>query len=1079
MVTFAPTVLGALTGVLSIFDDAGTGTQTVALKGTAVTPVSLSPLNLALGSVVIGLTSAVKSSILTNNQTVPLNISGMVISGPFGLNSATTCGTQVPAKGKCSLAVSYSPIAVGKQTGSLTIYDDALNNPSQAVGLSATGVAEKLVSITVTPNPASAPLGTKQQFIATGAYNNLTNKDLTNSVNWSSSQVAVASISNLASSRGLATTVSKGTTTILAQSGTIVGRSAFTVSAPALISIAVTPANPTVAAGLSQQFTASGTYTDGTTSDITAAVTWSSSDTTVATLTSGGKATGGTSGTTTIAANVGSIGGSTILTVGPAVLVSLAVSPANVSIPLGTHQQFTATGTYSDSSTLDLSGSVTWDSSSPSVATISNSPGMQGDATAVSRGLTFITANSGSVHSNAATLTVQQAALSSITISPANPTVNTGDTQQFTATGNYSDGTSGSIGVTWTSATTSVAVIDSNGLAIGDASGSSVITATALSSSVSGTTTLTVNSPDCATNNRLDMKLLVITNGRSEADLPAITGTLDYLHTPYAVFDVTTGPVTQAMLYSACHAFYNGVIVAFLDGSASPPFAGSDSLATFESTFGIRQVNWYVYPSPALGFNWPTGSQEGDSGTFSAASASIFPYVNQSNPLAIDPNAYVFLATGLDGTPLLTDPSGNALALLEQFTDGRQYLSLTFDSNAYMTHNLVLSYGLVNWVTKGLFVGEKHIYFTAQEDDWGIDDHQWLATTPCGTPSDDDSLPQLRIHAADADAFVAWQTSRRADPIFAGFKLYNAFNGYGFTSDAYPNDDLTPWTANPTNSGQFGWINHTFNHTNMDGNSYATDASEITQNIGMAATMGFADFSPASMVTPDISGLNDATFLQAAFDNGVRYLVSDTSQPNTNNNGPGPGFNLPIVNSIQPSITEIPRRANNLFFNAGDPAGWVQEYRCIYAGQAPYDTFDYQQILDNIAQSFVALMLRGDADPEMFHQTNLAAYDGVHSLLGDLLDNTFSQYESFFNLPVRTLDQAQLGTFMLNNQAVHDSAVVSTINNGISRTITISVQHPATIPVTGLSTQGAETYGGQSISHLNLGAGETVTVPAP
>src|SRR5581483_5276076 len=125
-------------------------------------------------------------------------------------------------------------------------------------------------------------------------------------------------------------------------------------------------------------------------------------------------------------------------------------------------------------------------------------------------------------------------------------------------------------------------------------------------------------------------------------------------------------------------------------------------------------------PVPCLGFNWPTGSQEGDSGTFSAASASIFPYVNQSNPLAIDPNAYVFLATGLDGTPLLTDPSGNALALLEQFTDGRQYLSLTFDSNAYMTHNLVLSYGLVNWVTKGLFVGEKHIYFTAQEDDWGI-----------------------------------------------------------------------------------------------------------------------------------------------------------------------------------------------------------------------------------------------------------------------------------------------------------------------------------------------------------------------
>jgi hypothetical protein len=427
----------------------------------------------------------------------------------------------------------------------------------------------------------------------------------------------------------------------------------------------------------------------------------------------------------------------------------------------------------------------------------------------------------------------------------------------------------------------------------------------------------------------------------------------------------------------------------------------------------------------------------------------------------------------------LTDAQGNSLALIKDLGQGQEYLTLTMDSNQFLVHNLVLSYGLVNWLTNGTFVGEKHIYFTPQSDDWGIDDHQWLATTPCGTPSDDSSLPTLRIKAADADALVAWQSIQQSIPLFAHFKLYNAFNGFGFTAGAYPNDDLTPWTAQTYNSNHLGWINHTFDHTNMNGNSYQRDSSEISQNNASAATMGFGEFNTVNMVTPDISGLNDANFLQAAVDNGVKYLVTDASQPSSGNNGPGPGFNLPIINSLQPSIVEIPRRPNNLFFNIGDQGGWVQEYDCIYAGQPPFETFGYQQILDNISQSFVMQMLQGDADPEMFHQTNLSAYDGVHSVFSDLVDDTFTLYQTYFNLPVQSLDEDQLGQFMLNHRDVNNSGLVATLNNGQSRTITFTVQNGATIPVTGLVSAGAENYGGQYISHINLTAGQTVTIPAP
>ncbi|MHB8908957.1 MAG: DUF3443 family protein [Syntrophales bacterium] len=93
-------------------------------------------------------------------------------------------------------------------------------------------------------------------------------------------------------------------------------------------------------------------------------------------------------------------GGST-----PATLRSIAVSPANPSIGVGVTQQFTATGSYSDNSTQNLTTSVNWTSSAPAVASISNAAGASGLATALFAGQTTITATSGGI-AGTATLTV-------------------------------------------------------------------------------------------------------------------------------------------------------------------------------------------------------------------------------------------------------------------------------------------------------------------------------------------------------------------------------------------------------------------------------------------------------------------------------------------------------------------------------------------------------------------------------------------------------------------------------------------------------------------------------------------------
>ena len=83
-------------------------------------------------------------------------------------------------------------------------------------------------------------------------------------------------------------------------------------------------------------------------------------------------------------------------------LVSIAIAPVDTVIGAGRTEQFTATGTYSDGTTQDITKLVTWASATPSVATIAAS----GLATTLSAGTSVITASSGGVTSPGDTLTV-------------------------------------------------------------------------------------------------------------------------------------------------------------------------------------------------------------------------------------------------------------------------------------------------------------------------------------------------------------------------------------------------------------------------------------------------------------------------------------------------------------------------------------------------------------------------------------------------------------------------------------------------------------------------------------------------
>ena len=194
------------------------------------------------------------------------------------------------------------------------------------------------------------------------------------------------------------------------------GTSILTTSPAVLVAIAVTPPVHSLADGECEQFTATGTYSDLTTENLTDNVTWSSSNSATATVSAQGLATGKGTGAVTITATdtASGVPGTAVLTVTPAVLLGITVSPPVDSIGVGQTEQFTATGTYSDLSIENLTTSVTWSSSNSATATVS----VEGLATGKSTGLATIATDPSTEIPGTAALTVTPAVLLGITVTP-------------------------------------------------------------------------------------------------------------------------------------------------------------------------------------------------------------------------------------------------------------------------------------------------------------------------------------------------------------------------------------------------------------------------------------------------------------------------------------------------------------------------------------------------------------------------------------------------------------------------------------------------------------------------------------
>ena len=408
---------------------------------------------------------------------------------------------------------------------------------------------------------------------------------------WSSSDTAVLTVSNATSTVGLASGIAAGSATVRATLGNVTGQLKVTVSAAPLISITVTP-NPldNVIVGLTSALKATGLYGDASDTstqfslDVTTSATWTVASSAVATVSnatdSAGQVTGVGAGSTTVTATLSGKIGSTTVNVISAALVSIAISPSTASVRVGKTYPFTATGTFDNGATKDITSDVTWTSSDSATATISNAAGTNGVATGVAASTTAVTITATMSSKTAtASLTVSEARIVSIQISPsAAQTINMGDTQAYTLTAVYENGTTTNLttGVTWSSSNTTVATIatsnagagrggppagNGGATATGVAAGTTTIQAayttsdgTALSDSV----TLTVQTPATVIAIRLSPATASI----------AVGGTQSYtVNADYS--NGTTIEVTGATLTTS-----NGTVASVSSGGGGPPGGG-------------------------------------------------------------------------------------------------------------------------------------------------------------------------------------------------------------------------------------------------------------------------------------------------------------------------------------------------------------------------------------------------------------------------------------------------------------------------------------------------------------------------
>lgn len=617
---------------------------------------------------------------------------------------------------------------------------------------------------------------------------------------------------------------------------------------------------------------------------------------------------------------------------------------------------------------------------------------------------------------------------------------------------------------------------------------------------------------------KVQLRALIV--GVDEADWGVATWkqTVDRVGAAYDVLYAKTAPLSAADLVRPDGVGkYNAILLTssmlLYDAGGGSFLSGLDAnewntLWAYERDFAVRQATLYTsygtWPENYC-LNASSETSVGDTplnATLPAAGQALFDDLKTTAVVKLQ-QSYVYktrIAAGCSASSILQS-GADILGVQTTSTDGRERAALTFTSNQYLMQSNLLAYGLFRWASRGLYLGDQRHYLEVDVDDWfNSADHY---TLPNGTIESD---PGYQVSGHDA-----YNLRQRMNNLRSWFPLANqftfnlAYNG----ADA----DMTAGTGCSPNGGietltatsrclrsYFRWINHTYTHQEMNANTYAEAAAEITQNRTAATQLWLTqpntvlktgEYSGLGVYNPDPNndidpptdfglGASNVNFLQAAKDNGVQYVHGNMSfashVPSC--------FNCGIDHPLEPSIMIVPDWPTNIAYHTTTPDEQTHFYNSFYGPNGKFPFFPvnqtYAQMRDyetNVALNHVAT---GSIYAHTFHIANVKDYGAGETLVTDWAYTVMQKYSALYKVPLLGPDWTTLaGT--VKNRTRHmslKSAGANAVYDPATGTIEVSSPTAGPLIVTGATATGYVSYGAERTSTLTMTAGGTVTVPA-
>ncbi|KAF2177700.1 hypothetical protein K469DRAFT_742439 [Zopfia rhizophila CBS 207.26] len=571
--------------------------------------------------------------------------------------------------------------------------------------------------------------------------------------------------------------------------------------------------------------------------------------------------------------------------------------------------------------------------------------------------------------------------------------------------------------------------------------------------------------------------ILILARDQTSAQNSAFSGLQGY-GIPYEVITVPQSGISSLPVLnsSATHGNYGGIVVV---SDVSYDYNGSyysaltrrqwNTLWDYQTQFGVRMVRLDVFPTSDSGVSNLGGNAKDEPVSFTNTTG--FPTAN------LKTNANVSIANVWHTPAKIVNSSmtwevarfGNvgSAAVIHQIGARQQmawFMPFALDWSGTANY---LQHSWIHWLTRGLYVGFRRIYFNTQVDDMFLE-------TPLYRPQGQ----SYRCKPDDLSLHVDWQTQMNAKmPKGSEYFIEIGHNGNGDIEAAtdtsegsrtcspasgieYPDqtdgppdyrkemgtgtdlwpatptkyswslacaeiDELQNWFADESNRDSFAHVSHTFTHEDLTNATYADAAREISFNQAWLKQVGLdaaQRFSPKGIIPPAITGLFNGDAIKAWLENGIVNVVGDNTRPRlANQQNKFWPLNTTAEDNGWAGINIVPRWATVIYYNCDLPACTLQEWIDTSGGKGTFN--DLMNDAKNTAmRNFLGLHW----DAYMFHQANMRVNDvpqttvngkkGQYSLLMTWVEVVATEMMRLTTWPFKTLKHDDLAQAFLNRQ---------------------------------------------------------------